>query len=246
MYTKKKNSKKKNQKKSKKKKSKKIKKKKIQKNYIFNLKIKIYYKNIMQINDENLDTGDILLFSEKGCCFSNLIKICTKSKFSHVAMVLKNPNYLRPGLEGLYILESTIESSEDAIDHKYKYGVQVHKLSEYLDNYKGSVYIRKLKCERSNDFYKQLKLIYNDVNNVLYDTNPIDWFKASLNIEIGNVHKINTFWCSALVAYIYVRLGLLPPQIPWTIITPADFGENGYLNDKFISSHLENEILILS
>ena len=200
----------------------------------------------MQINDENLDTGDILLFSEKGCCFSKLIEVCTNSKFSHVAMVLKNPTFLCPGLDGLYILESTIETTEDAIDHKHKFGVQVHKLADYLDKFNGSIYLRKLKCERSDDFYNQLKLIYNDVNNILYDTDPMDWFKASLNIEIGNVHKINTFWCSALIAYIYVRLGLLPPQIPWTIITPAKFSETGDLNSKFINSHLENETLIRS
>ena len=32
-----------------------------------------------------------------------------------------------------------------------------------------------------------------------------------------------TFWCSALVAYIYEEMGFIDGTIPWTIITPAQF-----------------------
>ena len=65
--------------------------------------------------------------------------------------------------------------------------------------------------------------IHSDLHNLPYDTDPIDWIKAKFNIELGNLQKTDTFWCSALVAYSYVKLGFLNEDIPWTIITPQDF-----------------------
>jgi hypothetical protein len=32
----------------------------------------------------------------------------------------------------------------------------------------------------------------------------------------------NTFWCSALVSYIYTELGLLESSTDWSTISPAD------------------------
>ena len=54
--------------------------------------------------DKNeLNTGDILLFHNKlnckSCyrcifsCFTGLIMCCTKSKYSHIAIVIKDPTY---------------------------------------------------------------------------------------------------------------------------------------------------------
>ena len=46
-----------------------------------------------------------------------------------------------------------------------------------------------------------------------YDLNPLDWSKAARDIEIGDCQKDNTFWCSALVSYIYIKLGFLPEKL---------------------------------
>ena len=65
------------------------------------------------MNKYDLKTGDILLFdfNEKGLIgiFNNLIKKFTKSSFSHVAVVLKDPEFIHPSLKGLYIWESSWE-----------------------------------------------------------------------------------------------------------------------------------------
>ena len=88
-------------------------------------------------------------------------------------------------------------------------------------------------------------MLYEDVRNILYDVNPVDWFKAAFGIDIGDVHKKKTFWCSALVAYLYVKLGFLPECIPWTIITPNEFSSTGDLNDRYIKCNLESERLYI-
>ncbi len=56
----------------------------------------------------NLKTGDLLLCNyqgKHGCfkCFTSLIKCCTESNYSHIAMVLKDPGFINPTLKGLYV-----------------------------------------------------------------------------------------------------------------------------------------------
>ena len=143
----------------------------------------------------DLQTGDLLLFSQKGSCLSTLIEKCTQSKFSHVAIILKNPTNISPELKGYYILESSIEIKRDTIDNKKKFGVRIRKLKDAVTNYKGTIYWRKLNCLRDDKFYLNIKMLYEDVRNILYDVNPVDWFKAAFGIDIGNVHKKKTFWC---------------------------------------------------
>ena len=77
--------------------------------------------NTVNLND--LNTGDILLFDERpnGCLWKILdgcIKLCTDSKYSHSAMVLKNPSWL--GLpDGIYVWESTgFTHLIDPVDNK--------------------------------------------------------------------------------------------------------------------------------
>ena len=44
----------------------------------------------MNINEIDFETGDLLLFHEIGNCISSMIELCTKSKYSHCAIVLKD------------------------------------------------------------------------------------------------------------------------------------------------------------
>ena len=80
------------------------------------------------IND--LDTGDILLFSpsikDDGIFMKVLdwiIQTATHSPYTHVAFVLKNPEFIHPVLKGLYIWESSYEGTPDPQDGKIKFGV---------------------------------------------------------------------------------------------------------------------------
>ena len=99
---------------------------------------------------ESLESGDILLFHGEGFWFSSLVEWITGSKFSHVAMVLKDPTYIHESLKGLYMIESGEEKFPDAISHRIIRGVQVVDLSKVLETYTGKVYVRRFLSSNSS------------------------------------------------------------------------------------------------
>ena len=102
----------------------------------------------MNINE--LQTGDILLCSGNDC-ISRTIEYFTGSKISHVAMVLRNPDYINKSLEEFCILQSTINSNLDLDDKVKKSGVQIISLNELMDEY-STIYVRRLIIKRDNQF----------------------------------------------------------------------------------------------
>ena len=203
---------------------------------------------ILYILMEDLETGDLLLFTGYNTGWfsyiSEAIKYFTSSKYSHIGMVLKNPTFIHPSLKGTFIWESSWEAKPDPQDGKIKLGVQITPLLEILDKYKkngGHVYSRKLKfLKNRNDnlFYfrnliekKLRKNVFNDkimkdihhiVYNKSYDLVPSDWIQAIFRKD-NNPQKIDRFWCSALVGYIYTRVGILDKKTDWSLLRPSDF-----------------------
>ena len=177
------------------------------------------------MNVDDLETGDIVLF-HGNYFLSQIVEYFTHSLYSHVGVVLKNPNLGDATFTGIYLLESEREDTPDPENHRIKKGVQIINLEEKIKNYKGRVYVRKLHCTRDNDFYQKIIKIHSAVHNIPYDLNPIDWIKAGLQLNTGNTQKKNTYWCSALVAYVYVQLGFLNKDIPWTILSPQDLSSS--------------------
>jgi hypothetical protein len=179
------------------------------------------------MNISNLETGDLILFN--GYYFvSNIIEYFSGSIFSHCGVIIKDPYFENKSLTGIYVLESGSEEIADPENNRLKTGVQLTKLDTIINTYYGKLYIRKLNCTRDESFYNKLKQIHSDVHNISYDLDPIDWIKAEFNITIGNIQKLDTFWCSALVTYIYIKLGFLNSDIPWTIITPHDLSSTSH------------------
>ena len=94
--------------------------------------------NVYKVKD--LKTGDLLLcnYMKKGGCisfFTGLIKMFTKSSYSHVGMILKDPSFIHPTLKGLYVWESGWEGTPDPQDDKIKFGVQITPLYEIINKY---------------------------------------------------------------------------------------------------------------
>jgi|TARA_B110000971_G_scaffold221752_1_gene270376 hypothetical protein len=178
-------------------------------------------------------TGDILLYNSK-YWYSRLIEMATGSLFSHIAIILRDPTFINTKLKGLYILESSYEDIPDSNTGKKVWGVQIiplqHVLDEYKNSYIGNLYYRKLEADKSPKFYTTLTECINHVEGDKYDLNPIDWMKAKYNIQLGDIHKDTTFWCSALVGYVYCCLGYIDKNTPWTILPPKKFSH--YENDK--------------
>ena len=71
---------------------------------------------------------------------------------------------------------------------------------------------------------------------------PSDWIKAAFKIKKGNEQQEKRFWCSALVAYVYVQLGLLPDDTSWTVIAPGMLGTENPKNEvSFQNCTLDKE-----
>ena len=186
--------------------------------------------NIEYINSLDLKTGDIILFSghESGI-FSMLswfVKFFTHSNYSHIGVILKDPDFISPELKGYYVWESSWEGQADPQDGKRKLGVQITPLQEIIDNFKESI-VTVRKINSNKEFTKQkLQEIHSVVYNKPYDIVPTDWIQALFRTDISP-QKTDRFWCSALVGYIYTKCNVLTDDTDWSILRPCDFSIAG-------------------
>ncbi len=201
----------------------------------------------MSYDKYNLNTGDLLLFNNKDekswfKYFTDIIKWGTHSNYSHIAMILKDPTFLHPTLKGYYVWESSYEGKPDPQDNKIKLGVQITPLTEILNAYpNGIVNVRKLQGIQEDTFSNELMSNIHDVAyDKPYDIIPNDWINALFKHD-NNPQKTDRFWCSALIGYIYTRLGILKNNTDWSILTPNDFslsGENIHFNKPYSLSNV--------
>ena len=203
---------------------------------------------------DKLKTGDLLLFnwnphSDSGFfnIFTDVIKWGTHSEYSHSAIVLKDPTFLHPHLKGLYVWESSWEDNPDPQDNLRKLGVQITPINEVLNVYrksKGHVYYRTLETKKNLFTEEKLKEIHDVVYKKPYDICPFDWVEALFQKDFSP-QKTDTFWCSALVGYIYTKAGVLKESTDWSILRPCDLsldGENINFNKDVSLSNTETKI----
>jgi len=193
-------------------------------------------------------TGDLILFNNDHIdsptgIFSYLIKYFTKSDWSHVGMIVKDPEFTDAKLDkGLYLWESSLESFEESEDHKIKLAVQLVPLRKMIEHFKGIVHWRQIDCGDVQITNEKLREVHKLVHAKPYDINPIDWIEAYLE-HSPNPQKVGRFFCSALVARIYSFLGLIDPKINWTIIRPSSFSTEN-LTDKTHITLINNAKLL--
>ena len=173
-------------------------------------------------------TGDLLLFNTRTHWYDFLIEKFTNSKFSHVGMVVRDISCGDCSDVGICMLESGYESFQDVVDHKDIYGVQLADLNKVLATYgdggrSGYVYYRSLDCVRDDAFLETTRTKIEPVYDKPYDLLPQDWVKSAFHITSGNERRTRTFWCSALIAYMYDMYGFIDDHTPWTIIQPTQF-----------------------
>ena len=106
----------------------------------------------------DLQTGDLLLFVSDSSNwffrpFTKMISWGTHSNYTHIAMVIKDPDFLDKPLKGLYVWQSGWEGIPDPQDNKTKLGVQITPLKQIIDDYRktGSVYVRRVMKISGND-----------------------------------------------------------------------------------------------
>jgi len=177
-----------------------------------------------------METGDIILFEGKSL-LSYLLEFGQGSKYSHVGIYLKSPTFLHPDWSGNYILQAGYESdSVDEESKKHLCGVQVTPFNVIVDNSRKNgckLWHRKLSCERNDDFYKIFKEAYDMCIDKPYDFNIFDWISGKIDLVIQkewiSYRSTTRFFCSALVAFMYVKLGFIEKELPWTLIAPTQF-----------------------
>ena len=157
--------------------------------------------------------------------FSTAIQSATGSPFSHVAMVLRDPSFIRPPLTGLYVWESSVEEVKDPQDGKSgKVGVRMTPLKNFLQKFAddgNSVVLRRLVASDGIMSTAKLRAIHQTVYCKPYDLVMRDWI-ASLRPANQHIQATDRFWCSALVGYIYTKCGILAADTDWTTLSPAD------------------------
>ena len=183
---------------------------------------------------ENLDlqTGDVLLMGTKTFWFSRLVEKVTGSKWSHVGIVLKDPTWINPSLTGYYFWQSGTENFPDSENDQKKFGVRIDDLEEILSDYDGYVSVRRLQLkEPIPNLEEKLKEIHEVVHGKTYDLDILDFLNAREEVETSSgwfskySKKTSSFFCSALAAYIYSHLGLLPKDTEWTKCEPKTFSD---------------------
>ena len=176
---------------------------------------------------DDLKTGDLILFkSNSNSLFdilSSLIRLGTQSNYTHIGMILKDPDFINPPLKGLYVWESGWEGQHDPQDDKNKLGVQITPLNEMIKNFnKSNITIRKINCSNNTFNNEILKKIHKTVYDKPYDIMPIAWILSIFRKDL-KPQRTTRFWCSAFVGYVYTKCGILNPNTDWSILRPSDF-----------------------
>lgn len=194
----------------------------------------------------SFSTGDIILFSGNEMR-SKTVEYFTNSIWSHVGIVIKNPDFLinTKKKEGIFLLESDGIELEDIDSGGKMFGVQIVDLQEVIKTYNGMLAYRKLHWNVSNEYIHDiLKVVYNTAYHKNYDWNIIDLLDPIIYKKFWILDKIlcidhrrtNAFFCSALAAYVYTQLDLLKATTEWSLIYPSFFAEIKKLeNNAFLS-----------
>lgn len=192
-------------------------------------------------------SGDIILF-DGSWWLSRLIEWGQNSHYSHVGMILRSPTYIREDLSGIYLLQSGYDKTPDILTGKCHLGVQITPIEGIRDEMikdGGSLWVRCLHCSKGLLFEERVKSALSIVKDDSYDLDPVDWIKGRFDIEIGDTQRTNTFFCSALIAYMYVQMDLLESSLPWSIISPRHFSAKENEQLSFINCSLEEDEQII-
>jgi cell wall-associated NlpC family hydrolase len=174
--------------------------------------------------NENFKTGDLLFFKgDKKSLIDDLIMDVSHSPYSHIGMIIVNPPWDK-NLKGPYLLQSSSNYTYSDEDRKEEKGVTLSSLPDNLNGVNIRRYDGVMDAEK-------LTNVHDEVHHLPYDTSWWDWIVAGLS-HLGfqsfhNDRHDNNFWCSALVAFVYVKMGILPEKTNWSNLAPGDLATMG-------------------
>lgn len=169
------------------------------------------------------NTGDLLFFhGNKKSLIDDLIMDVSDSPYSHVGMIIVDPKWDQ-SIKGPYLLQSASGYTYSEEDREEEKGVTLASIPESFEG----VDIRRYGGTMNTE---TLKEVHDEVHRLPYDTSWWDWIKAGLS-HLGfsrwvqNERHDNNFWCSALVAFVYVKMGILPEKTNWSNLAPGDLAQ---------------------
>ena len=154
---------------------------------------------------DSLQTGGQILCDGEGYK-SWLIKLATSSDISHVAKIVRNE-------DGVFVWESTRSKRTD--------GVQMTLMSQWLKEYKGKVYVRKLVFDRDEKFYQAYRDTREAFRGKKYERHLLELLGAVMPWR--NKEDFKHIFCSELTAAVDSRSDVLEYSIAANEIKPADY-----------------------
>jgi len=171
---------------------------------------------------QKLKTGDLVLFAGKSGTAES-IKWVTLSRWSHVGMVLRLPQYEYPCL-----WEATTDATIACLESgQCRPGVQLVPLAARLQEHDGDVACRVLNPELDVPSLERLALVRQKLRGRAYESNVFELMGAAYDGPFGEqTENLAELFCSELVAAAYQALGLIRPDgKPSNEYVPADFSE---------------------
>ena len=188
-------------------------------------------------NNNKLNTGDLILCHSQVTGkldpgIDGVIEEFTHSPYEHAAIVIKNPPWLDEG--GLYVLQSGSgpNSYKDVMNGNLC-GVTLNHFDDFIRN-REFVCIRSISGVEWNDAnWDKFKVAFDEAHGKPYDKNWCHWMCTGIGSflycrclsSICLKRETKEFWCSALVAFMYVKMGWLPENLDWSDKTPEDLSE---------------------
>jgi len=195
-----------------------------------------HWTNSTPYNDirNSLKTGDVVLFSGRGLA-SWLIQQATRSRWSHVGMVVRIPEY-----DMVLLWESTLLSNvADVEAKKLLGGVQLAPLSARIASYSGQAAIRRLNAELMPEDLVALHELRHEITGRPYERDPVQLWRSALDVPgtmlAANAREdLSSVFCSEMVAAAFQRMKLLPDDVPSNEFTPKDFGQGKLIDSELL------------
>lgn len=162
-------------------------------------------------------TGDLIFFSGRGLT-SWLIKRATRSDFSHVGIVVRDPAF------GVLLVESTtLSKMPDLWTGRRTEGVQAVYLSQRIATYQGAVWIARGKRPLERAEEERLARVLYELRQRPYERSYWTLARAALpNWLGGNGPDPSSLFCSELVAIALQAVGRLPMSPPADAYAPHE------------------------
>lgn len=176
----------------------------------------------------DLKTGDLVLFSGVSF-FASVIKWAVGGKWSHVGIVVRPLAF--PGRVALWE-STTLADLPDIESGRAAAGVQLVWLSERLATYAGEFKLRALDKAITPEMEAALTTRRAELSGRPYEQDKLDLVNAAFDGWFGESkgERLNSLFCSELVAEAYQAMGLLPEPPagpPSNEYTPRDFARRG-------------------